>query len=61
MNGVLDQDPALTILGRGQPGAYEMNFVMIHALVQDRSIDLLTSSPARYHCATDAPLCHVNI
>ena len=24
-------------------------------LVQDRSLDLLTSSPARYHCTTDAP------
>ena len=24
-------------------------------LVQVRSLDLLTSSPARYHCATDAP------
>ena len=26
-------------------------------MVQDRSLDLLTSSPARYHCATDAPIC----
>ena len=25
-------------------------------LMQDRSIDLLTSSPARYHCSTDAPV-----
>ena len=30
-----------TILGRRQPGANEMNFVM-------------ASSPARYHCTTDA-------
>ena len=25
------------------------------SLVQDRLLDLLTSSPVRYHCATDAP------
>ena len=25
-------------------------------MVQDRSLNLLTSSPGRYHCATDAPL-----
>ena len=24
-------------------------------LVQDRAVDVLTSSPTRYHCATDAP------
>ena len=24
-------------------------------LVQDRSLDLLTSYPTRYHCAADAP------
>ena len=24
-------------------------------LVQDQSLDLYTSSPAHYHCATDAP------
>ena len=26
-------------------------------LVQDRLLDLLTSSPARYHCALDATYC----
>ena len=31
-----------------------MNFVMNHPLVQDQSLDLLTSSPVLYHCATDA-------
>ena len=29
-------------------------------LMQDRSLDLLTSSPARYHCTTDAPTIIVN-
>ena len=24
-------------------------------LVQDQSLGMMTSSPARYHCATDAP------
>ena len=40
------------ILRRGQPELM-MNFVMNHALVQDPSLDLLTSSPACYHCTTD--------
>ena len=34
--------------------ANEMNFVTNHAL--GRSLDMLTSSPARYHCAMDAPM-----
>ena len=29
--------------------------VVLEPVVQDRLPDLLTSSPARYHCATDAP------
>ena len=42
------------ILGRGQPGL--MRWILWNMpLVQDRSLDLLTSSPVRYHCATDAP------
>ena len=28
---------------------------MNHALVQDRSLDLLTSTPERYHCTMDTP------
>ena len=36
-------------------GYNEMNLLWIMPLVQDRSLDLLTSSPARYHCTTDAP------
>ena len=41
------------MLGRGQTGLWAnvMNFVQ----AQDRSLDLLTSSPARYHCTTVAP------
>ena len=31
---------------------------MNHALVHDRLLNLLTSSPASYHCATDAPYHH---
>ena len=31
------------------------NFIMNHALLQDRSLDLLTSSPARYQYTMDAP------
>ena len=27
-------------------------------LAQDRSLDLLASSPARYYCITNAPLCN---
>ena len=30
-------------------------------LVQDRSLDQLTSSPAHYQCASDAPLIVLNI
>ena len=30
-----------------------MNFVMHYALVQDRSLDMLTSSPEHYQCTTD--------
>ena len=50
--------------GHGQQ-ANEINFVMNHAPAQDRSLNLLTSSPAHYYCATDAPVnnnevcCHV--
>ena len=57
MNTVLGHDSALQgYFGPGTNWANEMNFVMNHPLVQDRSLDLLTSSPVCYHCATDAPL-----
>ena len=41
------------ILSRGQflTLANEIDFVMKHA--PDRFLDLLASSPAHYHCATD--------
>ena len=32
-----------------------MNFHNNMPLVQDRSLDLLISSPTRYHCAADTP------
>ena len=52
--GVLGHDSALYgYTGPETTWAIEMNFVM--PLVQDRSLDLLTSSLERYHCATDAP------
>ena len=43
------------ILGRGQPGRMRWILLCIMPQVQDRSLDLLSSSPARYHCTTDAP------
>ena len=46
------------ILGRGQPGLIRWILLWIMPLVQDRSLNLLTCSPARYHCATDAPCLH---
>ena len=44
------------ILGWGQLGL--MNWILwrIMSQVQDRSLDLLTSSPALYHCTTDVPI-----
>ena len=49
---VLGHDSALV---RHNLGVNEMNLLWIMALVQDRSLNLLTSSPARYHCSKDAP------
>ena len=43
------------ILGRGQPGLIRWILLWNMPLVQDRSLDLLTSSPTCYHWATDAP------
>ena len=43
------------ILGLGQPGRMRWILVWTIPLVQDRSLDLLTSNPLRYHCATVAP------
>ena len=46
-----------SILGREQPGLTGWILLWIMTLVQDRSLDLLTSSPAHYHCTTDATSC----
>ena len=43
------------ILSRGQPGMMKWILLWNMLLVQVRSLDLLTISPARYHCTTDAP------
>ena len=49
MNGVLSHDSTLRgYAGPGTTWANEMNFVTNHALVQDRSLDLLSSSSAHY-------------
>ena len=40
---------------RGQPGLMRWIFLWIIPLVQDQWLNLLTSSPTRYHWATDAP------
>ena len=45
------------ILGQGQPGLMRWILLWTMPPVQDRSLDLLTSSLARYHCTTDAPWC----
>ena len=47
---------AKAIQGRGQPGLMRRILLRIMPLVQDGSLDLLTSSPARYHCTTDTPI-----
>ena len=47
------------ILGRRHPGLMRWILLGIMPLVQDRSLDLLISSPARYHCTTDAPIVRV--
>ena len=43
-------------LSRWWPGLMRWILFKIMSLVQDRSIDLWTISPARSHCVTDAPL-----
>ena len=43
------------ILGRGQPGLMRWILLWIMPLVQDRLLDLLTSSPECYHCKKDVP------
>ena len=51
INSVLGHDSLrVDYTGTGTTWANEMNIPQ----VQDRSSDVLTSSPARYHCATDA-------
>ena len=42
------------ILGRGQPRPMSWVMIWIMPQVQDRSLDLLTWSPARFHCTTVA-------
>ena len=41
------------ILGRGQPEQMRWILLWIMPMVQVLLLDLLTSSPASYHCATD--------
>ena len=43
------------ILGRGRPGLMRWILVWIMPQMQDCSLDLLTSSPLRYHCANIKP------
>ena len=56
-NGVLGNDNlhCNAILGRGQTGLMRWIKLGIMPLVPDWSLDLLTSSPACYHCSTAAP------
>ena len=44
------------ILGRGQPRLIGWILLWIMPMVQNQSLDPLTSSPVHYHCAKDAPL-----
>ena len=44
------------ILGWGQPGLMRWILLWIMPLVQDRLLDLLTSSPACYDCTTGGPM-----
>ena len=46
------------ILDWGQPELMRWISVWVMPLVQDRLLDLLTSSPVPYLCVTDAPLEH---
>ena len=53
-NGARGHDAALQgYTGPGRTWANEINFAIM-TLMQDRSLDLLTSSPAHYQCATGA-------
>ena len=49
------------VLGRGQPGLMRWILLWIMPPVQDRSLDLLTRSPARYYCTMDSSLYKHNI
>ena len=42
------------ILGQIKPGWIRLILLWIMPLAQDQSLDLLASSPALYHCTTDA-------
>ena len=56
MNGVLGHDSVLIRLYWAGDNLGWLILIGIMSPVQDRSLDLLTSSPVRYHCTTDAPL-----
>ena len=57
MISVLDHDSVLVMLywARGQPGLIRLIVLWIMPLLRDRSLNLFTSSPARYLCTTNAP------
>ena len=65
MIGVLGHDIVSALqdyTGPGTTSTNEMNFVINHASCVGSILDLLTSSPRRYNCATDAaPLRRVNL
>ena len=44
------------IMGRRQTGRMRWMLLWTMPLAQDRSLDLLASSPVRYHCKTKPPL-----
>ena len=46
---------AKAILDRRQPEPMRWILIWIMPLAQKRSLELLASSPSRYHCTTDAP------
>ena len=54
INSVLGHDSAQqAYTGEGTTCANEMSLICVMHLVQNRSVDLLTSSPARNNCAVD--------
>ena len=58
MKWMMFQDMILhckALIGRGQYGLMRWNLLWIMPLVQDQSLNLLTSSPESYHCTMDVP------